>query len=100
MGGNMKKQMIQVVLGSALALAFTLPAGKATFGDRDWRSDCSKRLEADRARIDRDAAKHGEHSSAVNHDVARMDSDRQWCRDHHADYDHDHFDVGIYFGHH
>ncbi len=46
----MKKRIFQVVLGSALAIAFTLPAGKATFGDRDWRSDCSKRLEADRAR--------------------------------------------------
>lgn len=96
----MKKRMIQVALGSALALAFTLSTGIATFGDRDWRDDCHRRLEADRARIDHDAARHGEHSRQVDHDVARMDNDRQWCRDHHADWDHSRFDVGIYFGHH
>jgi hypothetical protein len=28
-----------------------------------------------------------------------MDQDRQWCRDHHSDWDHTRFDVGIYFGH-
>jgi hypothetical protein len=28
-----------------------------------------------------------------------MDSDRQWCRDHHADWDHSRFDIGIYFRH-
>ena len=96
----MKKQMIRVVLGSALAMVFTLSAGQATFGDRDWRDSCHKRLEADRARIDRDSARRGEHSRQVDNDVAKMDSDRQWCRDHHADYDHSRFDVGIYFGHH
>jgi hypothetical protein len=26
-----------------------------------------------------------------------MNSDRQWCRDHHSDWDHSRFDVGIYF---
>jgi hypothetical protein len=26
-----------------------------------------------------------------------MDADRQWCRDHKADWDHSMFDVGIYF---
>jgi hypothetical protein len=28
-----------------------------------------------------------------------MDSDRQWCRDHKAEWDHNRFDVGIYFRH-
>jgi hypothetical protein len=28
-----------------------------------------------------------------------MDATRQWCKDHKADWDHDHFDVGIYFRH-
>jgi hypothetical protein len=92
----MKKQLIRLVLGSALTIGLTLPMGYATFGDRDWSPDCHKRLEADRARIDRDAAKHGERSPAVDHDVARLDSDRQWCKDHHADWDHSRFDVGIY----
>jgi hypothetical protein len=26
-------------------------------------------------------------------------NDRQWCRDHHADWDHSKFDVGIYIKH-
>lgn len=96
----MKKQLIRLVLGSALAVAFTLPAGTATFADRDWRNDCHKRLEADRARIDRDSARHGDHSRQVDRDVSRMETDRAWCRNHHADYDHSRFDVGIYLGHH
>jgi hypothetical protein len=29
-----------------------------------------------------------------------MDATRQWCKDHKSDWDHDHFDIGIYFGHH
>ena len=95
----MRNKMIRLAIGIALAMAFTLPIGRATFGDRDWGPDCRKRLEADHARIDSDAAKHGEHSRQVDHDVARMDEDRQWCRDHHADWDHARFDVGIYFRH-
>jgi len=95
----MKAQMTRLALGAVLAFAVTLPVGTATFGDRDWASDCHKRLEADRARIDRDSARHGEHSPQVGRDVDRMDADRQWCRDHHADWDHSRFDVGIYFKH-
>lgn len=93
------RKIMQLALGSALALAVTLPMGSAAFADKDWRDDCNRRLEADKARIDRDAAKHGEHSHAVDSDVAKLDSDRQWCRDHHADWDHSKFDVGIYIKH-
>ncbi|MGD0965192.1 MAG: hypothetical protein ABSA57_14980 [Candidatus Acidiferrales bacterium] len=95
----MKTHVIRLALGTVVAIMFTLPVGQATFGDRDWSDDCHKRLEADRARIDRDAAKHGEHSPQVGHDVDRLDADRQWCRDHHADWDHSRFDVGIYIKH-
>jgi hypothetical protein len=90
----MKRQIVRLALGSALAIAFTLPAAQVTFGDT--AGDCHRKLESDRARIDRDAAKHGENSPQVGRDISRMDSDRQWCRDHHADWDHDRFDVGIY----
>ena len=93
----MKKQIVRLVLGSALAFAFTLPMGHVTFGDPS--TDCRNRLEADRARIDRDAAKRGEHSRQVDKDVARMDNDRNWCRAHKSDWDHNRFDVGIYFKH-
>ncbi len=95
----MKTNGIRLALGTCIAIMFTLPVGTATFGDRDWSNDCHKRLEADRARIDRDSARHGEHSSQVRHDVDKLEADRQWCRDHHADWDHSLFDVGIYIKH-
>ena len=95
----MKTQMMRWALGSLLAIAVTLPVGKATFGDRDWSGDCHRRLEADRARVDRDSARYGEHSRRVDRDIDRLDADRRWCRDHHADWDHSRFDVGIYLKH-
>ena len=92
----MKHRVIRIILGSALALALTLPVGRATFGDRDWADDCHRRLEADRARIDRDIARNGENSREVDRDRDRIEADRHWCRDHHADWDHDRFDLGVY----
>lgn len=73
-------------------------AGNATAAPNNSDA-CRARLEGDRARIDHDAARFGEHSRAVDRDVAKMDSDRQWCRSHKADWDHSRFDVGIYFRH-
>jgi hypothetical protein len=92
----MKSKLTRLIFGSALAMAFTLPIGQATFGERDYRDDCHRRLEADRARIERDAARHGENSRAVDRDRDRLAADRQWCKDHRADWDHDRFDFGIY----
>jgi len=92
----MKSKIAKLLLGSALAVGLTLPVGTATFADHDWGNDCRQRLEHDRARIDRDVARYGEHSRAVDRDRDRMESDRHWCRDHHADYDHDRFDFGVY----
>ena len=90
------RMILASVIASGLVLAFGSPAR----ADKDWKEDCHRRLEADRARIDRDVSRHGEHSRQVDNDVARMNATRQWCRDHKSDWDHDHFDVGIYFGHH
>jgi hypothetical protein len=86
---------LTIALGSGLVLAF----GSPVRADKDWGDDCHRRLEADRARIDRDAARHGEQSHQVANDIAKMDATRQWCRDHKADWDHSRFDVGIYFRH-
>jgi|HubBroStandDraft_6_1064221.scaffolds.fasta_scaffold102769_2 hypothetical protein len=90
----------RMVLTGAMAGGLVLAFGSTARADRDWREDCERRLAADRARIDRDASRHGEQSRQVSNDVARMNSTRQWCRDHKAEWDHEHFDVGIYFGHH
>jgi hypothetical protein len=92
----MRTTVARLILGSAVAMALTLPLGRATFGDKDWSDDCHRRLEADRARIDRDVAKHGERSHQADRDRDRLEGDRQWCRDHHADWDHNRFDVGVY----
>jgi hypothetical protein len=86
-----------MALTTALAGGLVLAVGAPVRADRDWREDCRKKLESDRSRIDRDASRHGEQSRQVAGDVGRMDSDRTWCRDHKADWDHDRFDVGIYF---
>jgi hypothetical protein len=56
-------------------------------------------LEGDRARIDRDVARHGEHSRQVDHDVAKMDADRSWCKEHKWDWDHDKYDRDNYMHH-
>ncbi|HTX14734.1 MAG TPA: hypothetical protein VMD77_05515 [Candidatus Baltobacteraceae bacterium] len=93
----MKKQIVRLAVGSALAIAFTMSAARVTLGD--VADDCHRKLEADRARIDHDAAKHGNDSRQVARDVDRMDADRNWCREHHADWDHSRFDVGIYIKH-
>jgi hypothetical protein len=90
----------RMLLASTLACGFVFAFGGTARADKDWKDDCHRRLEADRARIDRDSARHGENSHQVENDVAKMNATRQWCRDHKADWDHEHFDIGIYFGHH
>jgi hypothetical protein len=92
----MRKQLVRVVLGAALVFGLTMPVGIATAADRDYGASCRQRLEDARARIDHDAARYGPDSRRVEHDRARMGQARQWCRDHHADWDHARFDVGIY----
>jgi len=86
----------RLILTSVLAGGLLLAAGTAARADRDYSDDCHRRLEADRAKIDRDAGRFGNDSRQVSRDVARMDTDRQWCRDHKAEWDHDRFDIGIY----
>lgn len=85
--------ILTTVLSGGLILACAAVPARA---DRDWSDDCHKRLEAEKARLDRDVAHFGEHSPKVGHDRARLEDARRWCRDHHADWDHNVFDVGIY----
>ena len=94
---NITKVLSRVVLTTALAGGLFLAVGSPLNAEPDYGNACHGRLENDRARIDHDAARHGNDSPQLNRDVNRMDSDRQWCRDHHSDWDHSRFDVGIYF---
>ena len=93
----MTKHIIRYALMGALAVGMTLPV--VSTARADVNSDCRARLQAQKEKIDRDAAKYGEHSAKVDRDVAKLDQERQWCRDHKADWDHNLFDVGIYVRH-
>ena len=85
---------IRIVLMGALAVGLTLPlCGAARANDEDT---CHQRLQNAKAKIDRDAAKYGEHSGQVDHDVAKLENERAWCRNHKVEWDHSLFDVGIY----
>lgn len=95
----MTMRLTRVALGCAAALLMSLPIGQAAFGAHDWKAECHERLQHDKARIDHDAAKYGNHSRRVDRDVDQMETDRKWCRDHHADWDHSMFDIGIYIKH-
>ena len=92
----MKNDIVRVVLGAALAIGLMLPMGISTSADRDWGAPCRNRLESARAKLEHDASRYGPDSPRVNRDRERLESARQWCRDHRADWDHSRFDVGIY----
>jgi len=92
----MRTLWTRMALSTALAGGLLLAVGAPAGADQDWGKSCQERLEADRARIDKDAAKYGEQSRQVDRDVQRMDNNRKWCRDHKADWDHGRFDIGIY----
>jgi hypothetical protein len=92
-----KKIFTRVILTTALAGGLLFAVGTPLTAEPDYSNACHQRLENDRARIDHEAARHGNDSPQVRHAVDRMNSDRQWCRDHHSDWDHSRFDVGIYF---
>jgi hypothetical protein len=96
----MTKNILKFALAGTLAFGVSMPLASLARADHDWNHDCHDRLQADKVRIDREAARHGNDSPEVRHAVDKMEKDRQWCRDHHADWDHNVFDVGIYLGHH
>ena len=57
-------------------MGLTLPAASTARADHDYSSDCHSRLQAQKAKIDRDAAKYGERSAKVDHDVAKLEQER------------------------
>ena len=92
-----KQLLSRVILTAALGGGLLLSsAAIPALADHDYRDDCHKRLEEAKIRLDRDAARFGERNPRVERDRDRLEDTRRWCRDHHADWDHDRFDVGIY----
>jgi hypothetical protein len=86
----------RLALNTAIVGGLTFAIGTPARADGDHRAECERRLESDRARIDSDVLRYGDSSHQVNHDVARMNKSRQWCRDHNAEWDHDKFDLSFY----
>jgi uncharacterized membrane-anchored protein YhcB (DUF1043 family) len=95
----MKTPFIRYALLGALAVGLTLPMASAARADHDYRQECHDRLQAQKDKIDHDASRYGDHSAKVAHDVDKLEQERQWCRDHKAEWDHSLFDVGIYVHH-
>jgi hypothetical protein len=93
---NLPKGIVKVAMGTVLGGIVLLAAGSPALADRDYKPGCRDRLNADKARLDRDARRFGESSRQVDRDRDRMESDRSWCRSHHADWDHNIFDLDIY----
>lgn len=93
---NRKHTHLRFALAAALALGLSLPMCATARADHDWRDECHQRLQQAKDKVDRDAARYGNDSPKVRHDVDKLEDQRQWCRDHHADWDHNAFDVGIY----
>ncbi len=87
-----KKYVGQLILSAALAGGLLVAAGAAPARVPDDRGACESRLRTARARLDSDIAHHGDHSKQADRDRARMEEVRRWCRDHHADWDHDKYD--------
>jgi hypothetical protein len=93
---TVNRKIIHAGLSIALGGIMILAVGSPVLADRDYAPSCRSRLNADKARIDRDAHRFGERSRQVDRDVDRMEADRSWCRTHKADWDHKSFDIGIY----
>jgi hypothetical protein len=91
----MKSNIVNIILGSALAVGLTLPVGIPISTDKDWGASCRSRLERAKAKLDHDVARHPPDSRQTDRDRDELENARPWCRDHHAGWDHDRFDIGI-----
>jgi len=68
--------------------------------DHDNAGACRARLESSRNRLDQDVARHGDNSPRAQRDRERIEAARRWCKDHHADWDHDRYDNDHHEEHH
>jgi hypothetical protein len=93
---TIKNVWIRLGLNTAIVGGLIFAFGTPSVADGDHQAECQRRLESDRARIDRDVIRYGDSSRQVGHDVTKMNKSRQWCRDHKADWDHDKFDLSFY----
>jgi hypothetical protein len=92
---NPKGRIFRFALAGAFTVALFSMSAPA-WADKDYKSACQDRLNADRYRINEDSKRRGENSPQVQRDVEKMDKDREWCRSHQVEWDHGLYDEGIY----
>jgi hypothetical protein len=91
-----RRFILHAVLASILAGGLFVVAGVPQLGAEENGNACSERLERNRVKIDRDASRFGADSRQTNRDREKMEADRNWCRNHHFDWDHERFDIELY----
>ena len=70
----------RAVLAAALFGGLFLVGVPQAHADRF--NDCRERIDHAQARLDRDIARHGRFSRQADHDRARVEDARAWCRTH------------------
>ena len=79
------RALLTCTLAGGLLLAVgSIPVGAARNDDEE----CQNRIAKAQADVDRDAGRHGQGSHQVRDDLKRLDSAREWCAKHHADWEH------------
>jgi hypothetical protein len=81
----LRRALLTCTLAGGLVMAVGTAPIHAARNDND---DCQNRIAKAQADIDRDAGKHGQRSHQVRDDLKKLDSEREWCAKHHADWDH------------
>lgn len=79
------RALLTCTLAGGLVMAVGTTPIHAARNDND---DCQNRIAKAQADVDRDAGKHGQGSHQVRDDLKKLDSEREWCAKHHADWDH------------
>jgi outer membrane murein-binding lipoprotein Lpp len=86
------KFISRLVLGAALAGGLIMAGVPSPARTPDDRAAREARLRSAREKLDFDVQHHGDHSRQAEKDRAKMEQTRQWCRDHHSDWDHGKYD--------
>jgi hypothetical protein len=79
------RALLTCTLAGGMLMAVRTTPMHAAPNDSD---ECHDRVVKAQAEIDRDVAKHGQDSHQVRDDLKKLDSEREWCAKHHADWDH------------
>lgn len=83
-----KNIVTRALLTCTLAGGLLIAVGTTPIRAANDDQGCQDRVAKAQAEVDKDAAKHGQGSHQVRTDLKKLDSEREWCAKHHADWDH------------